>query len=143
MKDKWGEQRVIEKAVDVVIEVARRQVNPFSYLYHNPNRIHTMQYFAHWAQRWTEHKLYKLLMRVAQITGYEPVPYWLTYRHAKRDGYSDRRVRCGSLVFYLLKPEEMSPGLRRRYEQFRNLLKEELHKDAQNWEPETSQNTGG
>lgn len=134
---------MVEHAVDVCFDVARKQANPFKYLYHNPTGIHTMQYFAHWVQRWSEHRAYLVLMEAARITGYEPVPYALTHRNAKRDGWQGRRIRCGKLVFYLIREEEMPPGLKRRYKKFREMLLKELEKDKKNWGAGSSQNTCG
>ncbi len=129
MKDRYKEDRTIERAVDVCFEVAQYQVNPFHWLYHNPNGVHTMQYFSHWVQRWAAHKAYMVLVRAAKITGYEPVPASLLYRNSKRDGFSGRRVRVGKLSFYLIREEEMSPGLKRRYTKFKEMLRKELEKE--------------
>lgn len=142
MKDKHTEDRIVERAVDVCFEVAKRQVNPYVYLYHNPREIRTMQYFAHWTQRWTERQAYVVLLKAAQITGFEPVPSCLLYRNIVRDGWSGRRIRCGSLSFFLIKKEEMPPGLMRRYTKFVELLQKELRKNGDSCSPMfgTSQN---
>lgn len=125
---RYREDRVVEKAVDTCFEVSKYQVNPYKYLYHNPNTIRTLQYFAHWAQAWTKRSAYIVLLQAANVGGYEVVPAALTYRNAKRDGISKRGVRVGRLRFFLLKKEEMAPGLLRRYEKYRKRLAEDLRK---------------
>ncbi|ADI02553.1 MAG TPA: hypothetical protein GXX39_02415 [Syntrophothermus lipocalidus] len=129
MRDIWKEQRVIEKAVDMVFEYAKKPANPYNYLYHNPRAIHTPQYLAHWTQKWQNHHVYMTLVRAATVTGYEPVPSVLLLRNAKRDGYGGRAVRVGHLVFYLIRPEEMTPGLQRRYYKFKNMLMTDISRD--------------
>ena len=142
MKDPWKEQRVIENAVDKVFAMAKRQANPYEYLYHNPRSIHTMQYFAKWTQRWAQHKAYMVLVRASHVMGYEPVPSELLYRHAKRDGFAGRSVRVGQLVFYLIKPDEMSAGLKRRYERFKTILLKDLKKEVEEYYDEKAKIKG-
>jgi len=131
--DKKVEDYVIEDAVDKVFEYAKKPANPYTYLYNNPKAITTPQYFAHWTQRYQHHKMYMVLVRAAKITGYEPVPFPLLYRNHKRDGFGGRGVRIGDVSFYLIKPEEMSAGLRRRYEKFLELLRADIKKDIDNY----------
>ncbi len=138
MKD-WKEQQLVEKAVDTVFEYAKKPANPYSYLYHNPRAIHTPQYFAHWTQKWQNHRVYMTLIRAAKVTGYEPVPSVLMHRNAKRDGYGDRSVQVGSLAFYLIKPEEMSQNLSRRYYGFKNMLFADIRKDIKDYYDERDQ----
>ncbi|MGI6550175.1 MAG: hypothetical protein ACOX4Q_09125 [Syntrophomonadales bacterium] len=126
---RWTEEKMIEKAVDTVFEYAQKPANPYSYLYHNPRAIHTPQYFAHWTQKWQNHRVYMTLVRAAKVTGYEPVPSILLHRNAKRDGYGDRSVQVGQLAFYLIKPEEMSPALRRRYYAFKDMLFDDIRQN--------------
>lgn len=123
---RYKEDRTIERAVDTVFEVAQWQASPYEYLYHNPHAIRTIQYFAHWAQRWTNRMAYIAVLQAANIGGFEVVPSALTYRNAKRDGLSKRGLRVGALRFYLIKKEEMAPGLLRRYEKFRKALANQL-----------------
>ncbi len=123
---RYKEDRVVERAVDICYEVSEWQVNPYKYLFHNPNSIRTIQYFAHWTQRWTNRSAYIAVLQAAKIGGYEVVPAALTYRNAARDGLKERGVRVGNLRFYLIKKEEMAKGLLRRYEKFRKLLSEQL-----------------
>ena len=132
-KDNWREQRTVEKAVDLVFEYAKRPANPYKYLYHNPKAIHTPQYFAHWTQKWQQHRVYMTLVRAAKVTGYEPVPAELLYRNAKRDGFGERSVRVGKLAFYLVRPDEMGPSLKRRYYAFKDMLFDDIRKDIQNY----------
>lgn len=126
LSDNWGAQKVVENAVDKVFEIAVRQVNPYQYLYNNPTAIKTPQYFAHWAQRYTAHKAYMVLAKAAEITGYEAVPSELLHKHVARDGWKGRGIRVGSLVFYLIKLDEMPAGLRQRYEVYKKLLDRDL-----------------
>jgi len=126
--DKKAEDCLVEETVDKVFEYARRPANPYSYLYNNPRAINTPQYFAHWTQRWQNHQTYMVLLRAAKVTGYEPVPSALLYRNHKRDGFHGRSVRVGELVFYLIKPEEMTPGLARRYQKFKAMLRDDIKK---------------
>lgn len=128
MKDRYKEDRTVEKAVDLCFDIAKRQANPYTYLYHNPNSIQTMQHFAHWTQRYLQHKVFAAIFRASQVTGYEAVPYALLYQNAKRDGWAERKIRCGALTFYLIKLEEMPPGLKRRYLKFQEILTRELSK---------------
>ena len=125
---RWTEEKMIEKAVDTVFEYAQKPANPYTYLYHNPRSITTPQYFAHWTQRWQNHRVYMTLVRAAKVTGYEPVPSILLHRNAKRDGYGDRSVQVGNLAFYLIKPDEMTPALRRRYYAFKDMLFDDIRK---------------
>lgn len=129
----WKEEQIIEKAVDTVFEYAQKPANPYSYLYHNPRAIQTPQYFAHWTQKWQNHRVYMTLVRAAKVTGYEPVPSILMHRNAKRDGYGDRSVQVGQLAFYLVKPDEMSPALRRRYYAFKDMLFTDIREDIQGY----------
>lgn len=133
MKDRWKEDRVIESATDKVFEYAKRPMNPYTYLYHNPWSIQTPQYFAHWTQKWQNHKGYMILVRAAKITGYEPVPAELLHRNAKRDGWGGRSVRVGKLVFYLIRPDEMPKGLRKRYYRFKDMLFSDIRKDIKDY----------
>lgn len=131
--DRWRSERIIESAVDKVFELAKRQANPYTYLYHNPNGIHTMQYFSKWTQRWAQHKAYMVLLRAAHVTGYEAVPSELLHKNAKRDGWSGRQVRVGQLVFYLIRPDEMSTQLKKRYERFKEILTADLRKNISHY----------
>lgn len=123
---RYEEDRTVERAVDICFEISKWQVNPYKYLYHNPYTIKTVQYYAHWAQAWTNRSAYIVLLQAANIGGYEVVPTALTYGHTKRGGFGKRGVRVGNLRFYLIKKEEMPPGLLRRYKKFRKLLAEHL-----------------
>jgi len=143
MKDRYKEDRNIENAVDICTEAAKYQINPFRWLYHNPHSVHSMQYFAHWVQRWATHRCYMVLVRSAQITGYEPVPASLLYENAKRDGFGGRKVKVGKLSFYLIKTEEMSLGLERRYTKFKEMLYHEVTKDKEKYKEERAHNTSG
>lgn len=136
---RYAEEKLIEKAVDTVLEFAQKPANPYSYLYHNPRAITTPQYFAHWTQKWQNHRVYMTLVRAAKITGYEPVPSILLHRNAKRDGYGDRSVKVGQLAFYLIKPEEMSPSLKRRYYAFKDMLLGDIRKHIKDYYNEKDQ----
>lgn len=125
-RDRHREDRVVENAVDICFEISRWHVNPYAYLYHNPHGIQTLQYFAHWTQRWTNRNAFITLLQAAKVGGYEAVPAELLHRHFTR--WKSRRVRCGQLTFYLIRIEEMPAGLQRRYHKFRILLKEHLRK---------------
>ncbi|WP_406677654.1 hypothetical protein [Moorella sp. ACPs] len=114
--ERYAEERVIEQAVETALELARPQVNPYKWLYHNPSGVQTMQWFAHWTQRYTGHRLYKAIQRIAKITGYELVPASLFYRHTAP--WAARRVKIYGRSFILIKREEMTPGLARRYDAF-------------------------
>lgn len=131
--DQWKEDCLVERVVDRVFDYAKRPANPYSYLYHNPQAIHTPQYFAHWTQKWQNHQTYMVLVKAAKITGYEPVPFELLYGNAKRDGYHGRSVRVGQLVFYLITPDEMSLGLKRRYYKFKNMLFNDIRQDIKDY----------
>lgn len=139
MTDRWKSERIIESAVDKVFEYAQKPANPYNYLYHNPHAIQTPQYFAHWTQKWQNHKGYMILVRAAKITGYEPVPAELLHRNASRDGWSGRSVQVGRLLFYLIKPEEMPPGLKRRYYRFKDILLKEIKKNIRDYYEEKEQ----
>lgn len=139
MKENWKEEKVIEKAVDTVFEYAKRPANPYSYLYHNPRAISTPQHFAHWAQKWQNHRVYMTLMRAAKVMGFEPVPSVLMHRNAKRDGFDGRSVQVGNLAFFLIKPEEMSAALRRRYYAFKDMLFSDIRKDIKDYYQEKDQ----
>jgi len=108
------------KAVEVCRELTRWQVSPYACLYKNPKK-YTLVEFARWSQRYLNCKIYEMLLNSAKITGYEPVPAELLNRHAARDGYTERKVRVGKAIFYLIKPEEMSVSLKTRYEEFKNV----------------------
>jgi len=136
---RYAEEKLIEKAVDTVLEFAQKPANPYSYLYHNPRAITTPQYFAHWTQKWQNHRVYMTLVRAAKITGYEPVPSILLHRNAKRDGFGDRSVQVGQLAFYLIKPEEMSPALKRRYYAFKDMLLGDIRKHIKDYYNEKDQ----
>ena len=62
--------------------------------------------------------MYDLLTRAARVTGHRVVPGELINGHAARDGYSEKLVKVGSLSFYLLRPEDMQPGLKQRFETY-------------------------
>lgn len=126
-------ERVIESAVDKVFEYAKKPANPYEYLYHNPRAIQTPQYFAHWTQKWQNHKGYMILVRAAKITGFEPVPADLLHRNTVRDGWAGRRVQVGRLLFYLIRPDEMPPGMKKRYYKFKGILLKDIKKDIQNY----------
>lgn len=136
---RYAEEKLIEKAVDTVLEFAQKPANPYSYLYHNPRAITTPQYFAHWTQKWQNHRVYMTLVRAAKVTGYEPVPSVLLHRNAKRDGFGDRSVQVGQLAFYLIKPEEMSPALKRRYYAFKDMLLGDIRKHIKDYYNEKDQ----
>lgn len=108
------------KAVEVCRELTRWQVSPYACLYKNPNKYSLVE-FARWSQRYLNCKIYNVLLKSAKITGYEPVPSELLNHHASRDGYTERRVRVGKALFYLIRPEEMSVSLKTRYEEFKNV----------------------
>lgn len=141
MTDSYKEDYVVEDTVDKVFEYAKKPANPYSYLYNNPRAITTPQYFAHWTQRYQNHRMYMVLVRAAKITGYEPVPAPLLYRNHKRDGFAGRRVQIGDLSFYLIKTEEMSAGLRRRYEKFKDMLRDDIKKDIENYKDSRQKET--
>ncbi|NLI74760.1 MAG: hypothetical protein GX369_08370 [Euryarchaeota archaeon] len=109
----------LERAIDVFTEeIARWRVSPYSALYHNPNKYSVVQ-FARWAQRYQNLKIYRALLKAADVTGYEPVPAELLCRNGARDGYSGRSIKAGRLSFYLIKPEEMTGGLLKKYKEFK------------------------
>lgn len=110
-------QDVAERAADMLYV----RGNPFQVLYHKPNSL-SLTWFAKFAQRYCHHKAYTTLLQAADATGYEPVPSPLLYRnHSKWKG---RRVRVGTIAFYLIKPEEMPTGLKDRYNAFLQALNE-------------------
>lgn len=113
----------IESAVEKYREIRRWNISPFRCAYYNPNKYDIVT-FAKWAQNYFHNRAYMLLMRAAEITGYEPVPRELFHKNIARDGYSNRRVQIGKYAFYLVKEEEMSPGLKRRYKKFKEYMKQ-------------------
>lgn len=114
---------MVEKAVDVCSEIIRWNIDPFKCLYHNPNKYDIVR-FAIWAEKYCNYKVFRALLRASEITGYEPVPAELLHKHAKRDGYSGRRLRVGNAAFYLIRLDEMSTGLKERYKKFRSMISE-------------------
>jgi len=110
-----------DKAVATCKELRRWQVSPYRCLYHNPHKYNTVE-FARWTQRYQNYKIYQALLAAAKITGYEPVPAELLNRHVARDGYSGKKVRVGKVIFYLLKPDEMSSSLLVRYNYFKEII---------------------
>lgn len=127
-RNQYAEEKLIDKAVELTLELAKPQVSPFKWLYHNPSGVQTMQWFSRWAQRYTAHRLYTAIQKVCQITGYELVPASLFYRHTAI--WAARRVKIYGRSFILIKREEMSPGLARRYDAFCRELRAAL-KDYQ------------
>lgn len=109
-----------DKAVETGKEITRWKVSPYKCLYHNPHKYGLIE-FARWTQNYLNYKLYEMLLNSAKITGYEPVPSELLNRNPARDGLSGRKVRVGKVLFYLIKPEEMSKTLAIRYNEFKNV----------------------
>lgn len=116
MDDKMCDK--VDRAVDLCMELMRWEASPYNLLYTNPHRYNIFK-FASWAQRYQNYKVYMTLIRVAAITGYEPVPAELLNRNHKRDGYNGRNIRAGKISFYLIKPEEMTKKLQESYAQFK------------------------
>lgn len=117
---------LIEKAVRITIEVAKPQANPYNYLYHNPTRIFTLQWFSHWTQRYQNYMLYKLMLEICRITSHLAIPQVIFNRHT--DKYSDKKVRIAKNVFYIVNEQEITPNLKLKYESYRNFLNKELEK---------------
>jgi len=114
---------VVERAVEVCSEIVRWKADPFKCLYHNPSKYDIVK-FAVWAEKYCNYKVFKALLKASEITGFEPVPSELLHKHVKRDGYSGRGIRIGNAAFYLIRYDEMSPGLKKRYGKFREMFKE-------------------
>lgn len=113
----------IETAVEKCREILRWSANPFNSVYLNPHKYDIIT-LARWAQSYCNNRAYMLLLRTAEITGYEPVPTELLHRHIAKDGYKNRRVSIGKSAFYLIKPDEMKPGLKKRYKKFKELMEQ-------------------
>jgi hypothetical protein len=113
----------IEDAVEKCREILRWNINPFNCVYMNPHRYDVIT-LTRWTQNYCNNRAYMLLLRTAEITGYEPVPTELLHRNIARDGYKNRKVSIGKSAFYLIKPEEMKPGLKKRYKMFKELMKQ-------------------
>lgn len=132
------DEKLIDHALRVTLELARPQVSPYKWLYHNPSGVHTLQWFSHWAQRYTGHLIYRCIRRVARITGYELVPSVLFNRHTPK--YAKRRVKIYGRSYFLLKPEEMSTSLARRYKTFCKELEESLEEFGESLDEEEGEN---
>jgi hypothetical protein len=61
-------------------------------------------------------------MEAARITGYEPVPAELFSGHASRYNFSGKKIKVGKILFYLIRPDEMSKNLKVRYFEFKELV---------------------
>jgi len=90
-------------------------------VYHNPKKYDTVRVLK-WAEKYLNYKVFNVLLKVSEITGYEPVPAELLHRHGSRYGYSGRRIRVGNAAFYLIRPGEMSKGLQERYRRFKVIM---------------------
>lgn len=112
-------QEVINGVAQRAAEILNHRGNPFEVLYHKPHAM-SMVYFAKFAQRYTNYRAYMVLLAAANATGFEPVPSPLLWSKSKK--WAGRRVVVGDIAFYLLRPGEMSRGLKERYEAFRNQL---------------------
>ena len=108
------------KAVETCKELTKWRVSPYNCLYHNPHK-YNLVVFARWTQKYLNYKIYKTLLEAAKITGYEPVPAELLNGHASRYNYSGKRIKVGKILFYLLRPDEMSKSLKLRYFEFKEL----------------------
>ena len=123
-----GGMRLINQAIEGCLPMRQRCGNPFRYLYLNPSCRLTLQFFAKWTQIYVKHQAYAVLLRAAEVTGYEAIPQVLFCRNQKQDGVPRRTVRVGQLTFYLLKPDEMTPGLAEKYSLFKKSLAAEVAK---------------
>lgn len=118
-------ENIIEKAVEITYELARPHQNPYNYLYHNPGRIFTFQWFSHWTQNYQNHLMYTLMEKICEITGHLAIPQVLLNRHVSK--YRDKKVRISKNVFYILSRDEISSSLQEKYQQYRSLLEQEIH----------------
>lgn len=109
----------VDRAVERCRPIAQYHVSPFKCYYYNPSK-YTPVALMKWAQKYVMNRQYITLIRAAEVMGREPVPSELILRNAKRDGYNQKRIKIGRLTFYLLKPEEMSMGLKSRYQKFKS-----------------------
>lgn len=121
--------KCVDEAIERYIRVLNYSINPFRCLYFNPNKYDKVR-FAKWCQKYMQNRIYLSLLKTTKITGYEVVPNELLMGQAKRDGYSDKRVRIGGLSFYLLKPEDMSKGLLARYQVFKAKVSDYFRSEA-------------
>lgn len=109
-------QAMIRGIADRCAEILNHRGNPFEVLYHKPRSM-SMVYFAKFAQKYVNYRAYMVLLAAAAATGYEPVPSPLLWCKSKK--WAGRRVAVGDIAFYLLRPEEMSRGLKERYQAFK------------------------
>lgn len=113
----------VERSVHKCYEITRYHISPFRCFYFNP-RKYTPVELMKWSQKYIMNRMYAILLDSAKITGYEVVPSELLLNNGSRNGYSDRMIKIGRSSFYLLKTEEMSRGLRKRLEEFKQKMTE-------------------
>ncbi|EGW40486.1 hypothetical protein [Desulfosporosinus sp. OT] len=111
----------VDRAVELCLPMVQYHVSPFRCYYYNP-RKYTPVKLMKWAQKYVMNRQYMTLIKAAQVMGMEPVPGELFMRNLGRYGFDQRKVKIGRLSFYLLKTEEMKPGLRSRYQEFKELM---------------------
>lgn len=115
----------LDEAVEKCKEITKWQISPFACVYRNPHKYGMIQVIR-WSQRYLNFRLYKILLDIARVMEYEVVPTALLHGNQARSGFSDRQVKVGKVSFYLLKFEEMSKGLKKRYSKFRKALKDDI-----------------
>lgn len=111
----------VDRAVDHCRPLVNYHVSPFRCYYFNP-RKYTPVTLMKWAQKYVMNRQYMTLINVSKVMGLEPVPGELLMRHIARAGLTNRIVKVGKVSFCLLKEEEMKPGLKRRYNEFKNRM---------------------
>ena len=117
----------VDRAVDHCRPVAQYHVSPFRCYYFNPSRYTPVQLMK-WAQKYVVNRQYMTLIKAAQVMGMEPVPRELLLNNGAREGVSKRMVKIGKMSFYLLKESEMTKGLKKRYQEFKLKMTEDLSK---------------
>jgi len=111
----------VDRAVEKCTGLLKYHVSPFNCVYWNPHK-YNITHLMKWCQKYLFCRMYMNLLKASEITGYECVPDELMLRNAARDGFSGRRIRIGRASFYLLKRDEMSKGLRNRYDLFKEQM---------------------
>ena len=117
----------VDRAVELCRPIVNYHVSPFRCYYYNPSK-YTPVRLMKWMQKYVANRQYMTLIKASQVMGMEPVPGELVMHHAARDGFDHRRVKIGKLSFYLLKTEEMSSGLKKRYQEFKESMAQDLSK---------------
>lgn len=115
---------IVKRTVDRVTVLDTHRGNPFEALYHNPHSM-SITYFAKFAQRYLSHRLYRVVLDAAHVTGYEPIPVALVPNHI-RPRWKGRRVSAGQIAFFLVQSDEIPPIVQSRYDLFKRLRQDTL-----------------